>query len=540
MKTEDAGEESSDPRLAFGGGGVGSDNSSVDPQQQQAQAMAAMNAMASMMQQQGMVPPQMPGMDPQGSMDPSEARRIEQESRGVHTGNIYIPPKDEGKMFVGGLNWETTDESLKSYFSQFGEVLECNVMRDNVTGRSRGFGFLSFAEARTVNRVMEKREHFLDGKIIDPKRAIPREEQDKTAKIFVGGVGSDVTENDFKEFFDQFGTVIDAQLMIDKDTGRPRGFGFVTFDSDQAVERIVTSKFLILKNKPIEVKRAEPRTKGELAKMEVESQVRNVPSSQYGMGMGMYGMNPQMMSQYYQRWQAYMAQMQQMMMAQGQQMNPAMMQQMAQMNPAMMQQMGMNPAMMGQMQMNPAMMGQYSPQMQQAEGHLGYEGQQEEGDHQQQLVQGSGGPLPPPPPPPEGEEGGEESITSSHNLATSDSNNNTSTYEGEEQRDRYHNNHYGNRDRTNHRRNRNRSPRDFNNRRRGGGAGAGAGAGDSNDDDNTSSGEGRSYRRSNSPPVNAPTGPRSGRSHRNRGGNRGGGRGVYGRGGGGYHPYHRN
>ena len=88
-------------------------------------------------------------------------------------------------MFIGGLNWETTDgtlrehgrlawslcetdtplESLREYFEQFGEVVECTVMRDSATGRSRGFGFLTFKEAKTVNTVMVK-EHFLDGKIV--------------------------------------------------------------------------------------------------------------------------------------------------------------------------------------------------------------------------------------------------------------------------------------------------------------------------------------------------------------------------------------
>ena len=85
-------------------------------------------------------------------------------------------------MFIGGLNWETTDrmylyiphsaksnrgitESLKDYFSQFGEVVECTVMRDGASGRSRGFGFLTFKDARTVNIVMVK-EHYLDGKIV--------------------------------------------------------------------------------------------------------------------------------------------------------------------------------------------------------------------------------------------------------------------------------------------------------------------------------------------------------------------------------------
>lgn len=63
----------------------------------------------------------------------------------------------------------TSPESLREYFEQFGEVVECTVMRDSGTGRSRGFGFLTFKDAKTVNIVMVK-EHFLDGKIVRLKR----------------------------------------------------------------------------------------------------------------------------------------------------------------------------------------------------------------------------------------------------------------------------------------------------------------------------------------------------------------------------------
>lgn len=56
----------------------------------------------------------------------------------------------------------------------------------------------------------------------------------------------------------QFGRVVDATLMMDKDTGRPRGFGFVTFDSEAAVEACLNIPLEIL-GKPIEVKKAQPR-----------------------------------------------------------------------------------------------------------------------------------------------------------------------------------------------------------------------------------------------------------------------------------------
>lgn len=62
------------------------------------------------------------------------------------------------------LNYQ---ESLRAYFEQFGEITECTVMRENQTGRSRGFGFLTFKDPKCVNAVMVK-EHILDGKIVTP------------------------------------------------------------------------------------------------------------------------------------------------------------------------------------------------------------------------------------------------------------------------------------------------------------------------------------------------------------------------------------
>ena len=86
---------------------------------------------------------------------------------------------------------------------------------------------------------------------IDPKRAIPRDEQEKTSKIFVGGVSQEAGESDFREYFMQFGRVLDATLMMDKDTGRPRGFGFVTFDSESAVENALNCPSLEIMGKPV-------------------------------------------------------------------------------------------------------------------------------------------------------------------------------------------------------------------------------------------------------------------------------------------------
>ncbi|KAK9438683.1 heterogeneous nuclear ribonucleoprotein HRP1 [Metarhizium brunneum] len=297
--------------------------------------------------------------------------------------------KDDGKMFIGGLNWETTDQSLREYFEQFGEVVECTVMRDSTTGRSRGFGFLTFKDAKTVNIVMVK-EHFLDGKIIDPKRAIPRDEQEKTSKIFVGGVSQETTDQEFRDYFAQFGRVVDATLMMDKDTGRPRGFGFVTFESEAGVEACINVP-LEIHGKPVEVKRAQPR--GNLREEEEAAKrskfKKDDQSGGQGMGqqMGNSGITPQVMAQYFQRMQQYFAMFTgQMAMNRGMNMNPAMWQQMMQMQ--QMQQMmgrgGGNPQnMMGNM--NPQMMQQMQQQMQQQ--------MMQQQNQQQQPQQGPGSPT---------------------------------------------------------------------------------------------------------------------------------------------------
>ncbi|KAJ3860264.1 hypothetical protein EV359DRAFT_49460 [Lentinula novae-zelandiae] len=131
-------------------------------------------------------------------------------------------------MFIGGLHWDTTDDGLRTYFEQFGKVEACTIMRDQA-GRSRCFAFLTFEDPASVNAVMVK-EHVLDGKIIDPKRAIPRQEHQRATKLFIGGLAATVTSESMREFFSQFGRVVDSTVMLDRETGRSKGFGFVSLE----------------------------------------------------------------------------------------------------------------------------------------------------------------------------------------------------------------------------------------------------------------------------------------------------------------------
>ena len=100
-----------------------------------------------------------------------------------------------------------------------------------------------------------------DGKEVETKRAIPRdklstpEAGQSNKKVFVGGI-KDIEDADLEEYFSQFGTVLSASIMTEKDTGKKRGFGFVEFDDYDTVDKIILKGDHQLGGKRIEVKKA--------------------------------------------------------------------------------------------------------------------------------------------------------------------------------------------------------------------------------------------------------------------------------------------
>lgn len=184
-----------------------------------------------------------------------------------------------GKLFIGGLSWETTVDGLRAYFEKYGEVTDCVVMSNAHTGRSRGFGFITFSDPAVAKHVIENGPHTLDNREIDPKPAVPKggapgrknkargrqnQQQNQTAiktkKIFVGGLAPESNEESLKEFFGTHGTVEDVILMYDRETKRPRGFGFVTFSSEEPVDKLVALRYVELNDKQVEIKAALPKS----------------------------------------------------------------------------------------------------------------------------------------------------------------------------------------------------------------------------------------------------------------------------------------
>lgn len=158
------------------------------------------------------------------------------------------------KIFIGGLAHKTTTQQLRDYFARYGAIVDAVVLRWP-DGRSRGFGYVTFAEASAASGAL-RGVHQVGGRQIDVKRAVPG-----TNKLFVGGLPQNAAATELREHFEAFGVVSDAVVMIDPVTGRSRGFGFVCFLPGQEGAAAVTASLEQydnhrLRGKWIEVKSA--------------------------------------------------------------------------------------------------------------------------------------------------------------------------------------------------------------------------------------------------------------------------------------------
>ncbi|XP_055444891.1 heterogeneous nuclear ribonucleoprotein D-like isoform X4 [Bubalus kerabau] len=136
--------------------------------------------------------------------DMNEYSNIEEFAEGSKI-NASKNQQDDGKMFIGGLSWDTSKKDLTEYLSRFGEVVDCTIKTDPVTGRSRGFGFVLFKDAASVDKI----------------------------------------EN--------------IELPMDTKTNERRGFCFITYTDEEPVKKLLESRYHQIGSGKCEIKVAQPK-----------------------------------------------------------------------------------------------------------------------------------------------------------------------------------------------------------------------------------------------------------------------------------------
>ncbi|CAB1324436.1 unnamed protein product [Coregonus sp. 'balchen'] len=221
---------------------------------------------------------------------------------------------DEGKLFVGGLCFDTDETSLEEAFSKYGNIAKVDVVRDRETRRSRGFGFVTFENPEDAKDAMAAmngksvdgrmirvdeagksggrsdrgggggfrggsggfrgssggfrggRGRGVEGKVVmvaalgDPTEtamtAMVRRMSDE-GKLFVGGLSFDTNEQSLEDVFSKYGQISEVVVIKDRETQRSRGFGFVTFENpDEAKDAMQAMNGKSLDGRQIRVDQA--------------------------------------------------------------------------------------------------------------------------------------------------------------------------------------------------------------------------------------------------------------------------------------------
>ncbi|XP_050227804.1 RNA-binding protein CP29B, chloroplastic [Mercurialis annua] len=173
---------------------------------------------------------------------------------------------EEHKLFVGNLPFNVDSAQLAGLFETAGNVEMVEVIYDKVTGRSRGFGFVTMSSAQEVEVAAQQFNGYeLEGRAIRVNAGPPPPKESSFGgsprfgggggggyggggggqsdgnRLYVGNLSWSVDNSALESFFSEQGKVVDARVVYDRESGRSRGFGFVTLSSAEEVENALES-----------------------------------------------------------------------------------------------------------------------------------------------------------------------------------------------------------------------------------------------------------------------------------------------------------
>ncbi|XP_019198942.1 PREDICTED: 29 kDa ribonucleoprotein A, chloroplastic-like [Ipomoea nil] len=161
-----------------------------------------------------------------------------------------FPP--ELKLFVGNLPFNVESATLAGLFSQAGSVEMAEVIYDKQTGRSRGFGFVTMSTVEEVEAAAQQFNGYeLEGRPLRVNSGPPPPKRETSSfresrgggsyggsfgsgnRLHVGNLSWGVDEDALESLFSEHGKVMEAKVVYDRESGRSKGFGFVTYSSSE-------------------------------------------------------------------------------------------------------------------------------------------------------------------------------------------------------------------------------------------------------------------------------------------------------------------
>jgi len=185
----------------------------------------------------------------------SAEEAVKNETMETETGeNAAAQDEDERKLFVGGLPQDAKDPEIREYFSKYGEIDVITLKTDQNTGRSRGFAFVVFKSVEGVDAACAVPEHTVKNKKVAVKKA-----QAKQGKVYVGKLKPELSDDEIKTHFSQFGTIANIEQPFDKTKNERKNFCFITFEKEEVAKRLLKEGTCFVNGHELEIKRVNTK-----------------------------------------------------------------------------------------------------------------------------------------------------------------------------------------------------------------------------------------------------------------------------------------
>lgn len=193
------------------------------------------------------------------------------------------------RLFVGNLPFSMTSSQLSEAFAEAGQVRFAEIIYDKVTDRSRGFGFVtmgSIDEAKEAVRMFDGSQiggrtvkvNFPEvprggeRKVMEPKiRNMNKSFVDTPHKIYAGNLGWAVTTQGLRDAFAGQNGFLSAKVIYERDSGRSRGYGFISFSSAEAAQSaLISMNGVELEGRPLRLNMAVERARSNYTEADIE------------------------------------------------------------------------------------------------------------------------------------------------------------------------------------------------------------------------------------------------------------------------------
>ncbi|GJT99945.1 UBP1-associated protein 2A-like protein [Tanacetum coccineum] len=209
------------------------------------------------------------------------------------------------RIFVFGLGWDATTDQVFSAFEQYGDIEQCRVVTDKVTGKAKGYGFVLFKTRKSAQKSLKQTQKKIGGRMATCQLAsagpsgLNNNQTTLTTgtigrKIFVANVKSHVNPEALRSLFAKFGEIEDGPSGIDRTTGKFKGFAMFVYKTVEGCKKALEEPTKVFDGCQLQCRLAVNNQRGNKNTKSLPSAASNSDIGNMGFGYGVYA--PQLMN----------------------------------------------------------------------------------------------------------------------------------------------------------------------------------------------------------------------------------------------------